>query len=401
MPNLVRNGYALVASEATYGTDPTPAAANAVRCISIDVNPITGDRQQRNNLQGYLGARKSMLARDHVGVTITLELGGSGTAGTAPRFGPLLLSCGLAAVSTAALTGTSQAITISGGNAVVTLAAAGTSAVNDAYVGMHIAMTSGNNSGKSGIITAYNGTTKEATVYSKDGFAAGTANGYTIGANVQYVPISQIDGVANTSSTIYVVKDANLHKITGFRGNPQISGELNGYPTLTITGVGRFQPVTASTGVTASFGGQADPDMFEFDSVGPLSFMNYNSACASSFSIDYGNSVVFRALVNCVQQSLITDRSVTGSMTFENPSVGTAGAVDFFAAARDNSGASDGQWIQQQGLTAGKRVIIYARRCGVNGDLSFSDMDGVDMLTVPTVMYPSSVGNDDLLLTFA
>lgn len=399
MPNLTRNTFILAKAEgSSYGVDSSPTASEAIRVISVDLNPITGDRVQRTNLQGYLGARKSMLARDHVAVTITFEMGGSGSAAVSPRFVPLLGACGLAGTTFSALTGAAQAGGTAGGNPTITLAAAGTSAVNDAYVGMPIRLTSGANSGKTGIIAAYNGTTKVATVYTNDGFAASAGNNYEISANTQYSPISQIDGVSNTSVTLYIVKDANLHKITGFRGNLQMSGELNGYPVVTVTGVGRYVAPGASTGITASFGSQAEPELFDFDGAGPLSFMNYNSACVSSFSLDYGNSVNFRALVNCTQQAVITDRGVTGSMTFENPNATT---ISFFEAARDNTGASDGQWIQQHGRTSGNRVIIYARRCGVNGDLSFSEMDGVEMLTVPVVIYPSSVGNDEILLTFA
>lgn len=401
MPNLTRKTFILAANEAVYGTDaiPTPASSanTAVRVISAELNPITGDRVQRQTLQPFLGQRKPMLARDHVALTITLELGSSGTAGTAPRFGPLLQCCGLSANATGtAVTGTATAVGTSGGNPTVTLAA-GASATDDFYVGMRLQITSGAQAGAYGIIAAYSGNTRVATVYTKDTFPATGTPSYEISANVQYVPISTFDGQANTSATIVCVKDNNLHKITGFRGNLQLSGELNGYPTAVITGVGKYVGPIASTGVTAAFGTQAEPEMFEFDAVGPVSFMNFNTPCVSSFSLDFGNNAIFRNLVNCSEQALITDRNVTGSMTFENPNVATS---DFFTRARDNSGASDGQWIMQLGLAAGRRFGLYARRCGVGGDLSFSDMDGVDMLTVPAAIYPSAVGNDEVVLTF-
>lgn len=405
MPNLIRNSFILARAEgSTPGVDAIAAQAaqdrpaNAIRVISMDVNPIAGDRVQRQNMQGFLGARKSMLARDHVGITITLELGGSGTVGTAPRYASLLGACGLGgSVLSTAQAGACTAATAGGAgvNPTITLAATASTTV-DAYVGMHIRLTSGANSGKTGIIVAYTAA-RVATVYTNTGFSATVGDTYEIVQNQQYLPISTFDGQSNTTATIYAVKGNNLHIITGFRGNPQISGDLNGYPTLTITGVGKFNTVSASTGVTASFGGQAEPAMFEFDSVGPVSFINYNSPCLSAFSVDYGNNVVFRNLVNCSEQVLITDRAVTGSITMEMPDVATK---DYFAVARDNTGASDGQFILQHGLTAGNRVIIYARRTGINGDISFSDMDGVEMMQIPTVMYPSSAGNDEIMLTF-
>jgi hypothetical protein len=49
---LIRNSFILAKTEASYGIDSTPTASDAVKVVSIEVNPITGDRVQRNLLKG-------------------------------------------------------------------------------------------------------------------------------------------------------------------------------------------------------------------------------------------------------------------------------------------------------------------------------------------------------------
>ena len=92
---LIRNSFILAKTEATYGTDSSPAASDAIKIISMEVNAITGDRGQRNLLKGFLGADRAPLTNEHSAVTITFEWSGSGTAATAPRFAPLLLASGM------------------------------------------------------------------------------------------------------------------------------------------------------------------------------------------------------------------------------------------------------------------------------------------------------------------
>lgn len=92
---LWRNRLALVKAEATYGTSSSPAASDALLFTELDVEPLALELKERETIQAYMGNRASVVGQRSVPVKATVELAGSGTAGTAPRYGPLLKACGL------------------------------------------------------------------------------------------------------------------------------------------------------------------------------------------------------------------------------------------------------------------------------------------------------------------
>ena len=95
---LTRKKFLIAKIESTYGTDPSPTGTdNAVQVTNLEVTPIESDNVQPATLQGFIGnsTRGTIVANKRVSVTFDVELAGSGTAGTAPAFGPLLKACGL------------------------------------------------------------------------------------------------------------------------------------------------------------------------------------------------------------------------------------------------------------------------------------------------------------------
>lgn len=391
MALLIRNSFLLAKAETTYGTlGSSIAATDAVKIVSMEVNPITGERVQRNVIKGFLGADRQPLTNEHVSVTITFEWGGSGVAATAPRFSPLLLASGMNLTSSAEITGTAQA----GGANTITLAS-GASAVTDIYVGYPIIITSGTGQDHAGVITAYNGSTKVATVVpSTATFVPGASSGYKIPALSLYQPISSFGN--GSSCTLVAVKDQNVHRIEGFRGSPALNAPLNGYGTFTITGVGRYVTPTAKSTESFTYGDQAEPVPVTPRHTKALRFQDYGP-CSEGFTFDWGLSTTFRSLIGCTTEALITDRpNPNGTLTIENPSVATK---NFFTAAADNTGASDGPFLVQQGTTETQSTIFYAPKCAISGDLSFSDTDGVDMMQIPFTALPTS-GNDETRLIF-
>ena len=95
---LTRKKFLIAKEESSYGTDPTPVGgSNAIQVTNLDVTPIESDNVQAAAFQGFLGnsSRATLVANKRVSVTFDVELAGSGSAGTAPAFGPLLKSCGL------------------------------------------------------------------------------------------------------------------------------------------------------------------------------------------------------------------------------------------------------------------------------------------------------------------
>ena len=92
---LWRNRLALVKAESTYGTNPTPAATDALLFTELDVTPLEMELIERETIQTYFGNRQNVIGQRSVPIAATVELAGSGTAGTAPRYGPMLTASGL------------------------------------------------------------------------------------------------------------------------------------------------------------------------------------------------------------------------------------------------------------------------------------------------------------------
>lgn len=95
MPLLGRKKVILAKIEPTYGTDPVPTgAANAVLARNVNLNPLEQDTVDRNLVRPYLGANQKIPTGSRVVLDFEVEQAASGTAGTAPAWGPLMRACG-------------------------------------------------------------------------------------------------------------------------------------------------------------------------------------------------------------------------------------------------------------------------------------------------------------------
>ncbi len=102
MPRYWRNKAILAKLETTYGTDAVPTgAANAIKATEVRLEPLVGQDVERNDELPYMGHQGVMLTENHVRLSFQVDFAGSGVAGTAPKFGPLLQACAMAAVITA------------------------------------------------------------------------------------------------------------------------------------------------------------------------------------------------------------------------------------------------------------------------------------------------------------
>lgn len=91
---LWRNRLALVKAESTYGTSSAPANTDALLFTELDVEPLALELIERETIQAYMGHRASIVGQRSVPFKATAEMAGSGTAGTAPRWGPLMKASG-------------------------------------------------------------------------------------------------------------------------------------------------------------------------------------------------------------------------------------------------------------------------------------------------------------------
>jgi hypothetical protein len=293
----------------------------------------------------------------------------------------------------AEITGTATA----GGAGSLTLADLGASnPASDAYVGFPIEITSGTGAGNKGVIVAHNGTTREVTVVpSTAAFTADATSVYKIPALSLYQPVSTFG--SGSSCTLLAVKDQNVHRIEGFRGSPAINAPLNAYGTITVTGVGRYVAPTAKSTENFTYGNQAEPVPVTPKHTRALRFQGYGP-CSEGFTFDWGLTTSFRSLIGCDPHARITDRpNPNGTLTIENPPVATK---NYFTAAADNSGASDGPFVVQQGTVATESSIFFAPKCAISGDLSFSDSDGIDMLQIPFTALPKTQNDETRLIFF-
>ena len=118
MPFLTRKRTILIKAESVYGTDSVPVAStDALTVRSIDVSPIDADLVSRDLIRPYLGNSTQLLANIKVQCNFEVELAGSGTTGTAPRWGPAMLACGMAATTVASTSVTYGPVSASFGSA--------------------------------------------------------------------------------------------------------------------------------------------------------------------------------------------------------------------------------------------------------------------------------------------
>ena len=91
---LTRKRLLLAKIETTYGTDPTPAATDAVLVSALEVQPLQLELKDRELILGYLGNTEMVVGQRLVSVSFDVEIAGSGTAGTAPKWSGLMQACG-------------------------------------------------------------------------------------------------------------------------------------------------------------------------------------------------------------------------------------------------------------------------------------------------------------------
>lgn len=388
MPLLSRKRLILAEIESTYGTDPTPAATDAVLVRDLNITPIQSDVVNRDLVRPYLGASEQLLANTRVECTFSVELAGSDTAGTAPRFGSVLRACGLAETAyTPAEAGTATA----GASNSITLAA-GASGSNDAYNGLILRITGGTASGTVAIVTDYVGATRVATLRPLGAAVTpDNTSAYSIGLQTVYTPVS----ATFSSVTIHYNIDGVLHKLTGCRGTFAINATVGEIPTIDFTMTGIYNAPTDTAFVAPTYTNQATPLIFKSGNSGGFNLLGYGT-CLQSVSMDIGNSIIYRELVNCTKEVLLTDRAATGTVVLEAP---TIAAKDYFTAALTDGTLGDLSFIH--GNTGGNIVsLISAGRADI-GDPSYEDQDGIHMLSIPYTLIPSTAGNDELRLVFA
>jgi hypothetical protein len=308
MPLLSRRRTILAKIESTYGTDSVPTgSANAILVRNMTITPLNADMVSRDLVRPYLGTSEQLIAARHVAIEFEVEMAGSGTAGTAPAYGPLLRACGL-----------SQTLTAS--------------------------------------------------------------------TQAAYSPVSS--GIE--SVTLYHNVDGVLHRITGARGNATFNINARAIPTIQFQMTGIYNAPSDAALPTVDYSAFQTPLASNTANTTGFSFFSF-SGVLESLSLTLGNTVNYRSLIGS-ESVLITDRAVSGTAVFEAP---LTAQKDFFAAALLST---LGNLSITQGTVAGNKFKIDSSRVDI-ANPTYTDNDGIHMLSVPFVCVPSSAGNDEVSIT--
>lgn len=95
----VRKTAILARLETTYGTDSVPTGGSHAMLVSNQsVNPLAANNVDRALVRPFMGGSEQLVGTRYKEVSFDVELVGSGTAGTAPAWGPLMRACAFAEV---------------------------------------------------------------------------------------------------------------------------------------------------------------------------------------------------------------------------------------------------------------------------------------------------------------
>lgn len=218
--------------------------------------------------------------------------------------------------------------------------------------------------------------------------ACGMSETIVASTSVTYAPVSS----AFSSASIYFDNDGIRHILTGCRGSFTLTGEVGQIPTIDFTMVGVYNAPTDTALPSTTYSAQASPLIFRQGNTSAFSFFSH-AGCLQSVSFDMANETVYRELVGCTKEVLITNRAPSGTVMIEAPALATK---DFFALSQTET---TGALTFLHGTTAGNRVTFTASQCDV-GNPSYADQDGVQMLNIPYVAVPSTAGNDEVSIAF-
>ncbi len=217
--------------------------------------------------------------------------------------------------------------------------------------------------------------------------ACGFSETVSSGASVTYAPVS----TSFSSVTIHYNTDGVRHKVVGARGSFVINGTVGEIPTIDFTFQGIYIPPTDTALPTVTYGDQATPLIFKQGNTTGFQLLSH-SAALQSISMDIGNELVYRELVGGTQETLLTNRNITGSVSIEAIALGTK---DYFAAALAET---TGNLTFLHGTTAGNKVTVSSTKADI-GDVAYGEQDGIQMLEIPYTLVPTSQ-NDEVTITY-
>ena len=324
-----------------------------------------------DEVTGSLDSSQSIVGGGYAERTHRFFAKGSGTPGTEPEFAPYLKAAAMGVTTLAAdSSGTAQA----GAASTITLAAG---APSTSLVGLVLATTGGTGPGQTRVITAYNTSTKVATIYPAWTVEPDATTTYTVYAGNLYVPVS---------SDLKTITDY-LYKRNAGSGNAILEKLLGGAANLSFAlqtrQTGKFTATVR--GMLADPESVANPTGAAFNSTRPRplrdadAFLGGSRVCFRNFTLDWGNQPVQGDCPGAefgYDPARIVSRRPTGRI---NPQLVTLGDRNAFADLI--AGTTRELWLNW-GETAGNRVSIFLPAISYTGKED-DDLDGLSADGLP------------------
>lgn len=215
--------------------------------------------------------------------------------------------------------------------------------------------------------------------------ACGFAETVTAGQDVTFNPVSE----GEPTLTLYGYLDGTLFTVSGAKGNVSIELNAKQIPVMKFEFTGRYAPPTETgmpTGV--DYSAFIMPKTVGKTNTPTFTFFGLN-ACTSAFSINWGNTVTWRDLINCAGAHSPT-RSPTGNATIELPKADQAN----WAEKVRNSDVGSATLIH--GVTPGNIIELQMPQL-LPGIGTVSDDAGIAMLQLPFDLMPNQ-GDDELVI---
>lgn len=376
---LTRNRLVTVKVETNSGEDATPTPASDAVLVEEPRGSPQLELEQTDEASGILDRTQSIVGGGYREHMARFFAKGSGTPGTAPEFGPVLQAAALGLTTLAAdQDNTAQA----GAASTITLAAGATAADLTGFV---ITLDGGTGSGQTRAITAYNGTTKVASVYPDWETNPDATSTYIVSAGNLYAPAST--SLKNVSHYLY--------KINAGSGNALLEKVLGGAATLSFAvqtrQSGKF--TYSLRGLLTAPASVTNPTGAVFDATRPRplrdadAVLNGATVCFRNLTIDFGNQVIQGDCPGAefgYDPARVIDRKITGRL---NPQLVLQSHIDHFDALTE--GTAMWLWLNW-GETAGNKVSLLmqiALTAQEDDDLDGISADGLPFEVVSGKFY--------------
>jgi hypothetical protein len=320
-------------------------------------------------------------------ISFDMYLKGSGTAGTAPEFGPLLKACGMLETITAAAVGAPTAATA--GTTTGATAQAPFAATADLYRGLPVLL--GVNPA-SGITFASDYTVGRVFTFT-DVFSPALDNTTTLQVpiNVAYRPHSG----TIPSLTMWFYMDGLLYKFFGCRGNMSLNVRSGGPGRMSFRFTGLYLSKTDAAIVTPTLQSTRPPIWRDASDNGyGAMLINRHLSGVASFSLDLGNQLTYPDQPNAQEgfdPGEITRRRITGSLDPIETLIATRDIMADFRAGTTR--IVHARW----GSTAGNRLGITIPAAQY---LNQQPGDRGGLATVDVPFFASGEDDDSLTICF-